>query len=155
MYYKKEMQGSIKDEEFVDFRPGYVYIKNFFLDKAKHNEIKLKLKDQKDALINAEELANMKVVLDTEKTATPPSESKISKKVLVVCIGAGTSAMVAENINKVFENNSKYKIKGAACSQGNYSEFISTTDLVIISPQAKTIEKDLRAIEQSRNDFHV
>ncbi|WP_146637245.1 hypothetical protein [Spiroplasma clarkii] len=75
-------------------------------------------------------------------------------EVLVICIGAGSSAMLAETINKAFSDG-QVKVDAKACSSGNYSEFIENTNLVIISPQARSIQKSIDDYAKGKQNMIV
>ncbi|AKX34316.1 PTS system, lactose-specific IIB component [Spiroplasma litorale] len=147
VYYKKEI--SVQNDEFVDYRSGVRWLGDYLFHKQKHKEIIEKILAQK-AVLNAKGSQPISSENITNKFKNLNDYSNKQIEILVVCIGAGTSAMLAESINSTFKDD-KLKINAKACSSGNYSEFINDTDLVIISPQARAIEKDLINISKTSN----
>lgn len=64
-------------------------------------------------------------------------QNKESKQinVLVLCIGAGTSAMLANAINDGSKTIRAYTINASALAYDSYKEALSSVDLIITSPQ--------------------
>gem|GEM_PF-2778137 len=133
IYYKKEVKEA-DPKEFVDYRPGFRYLSDMMFNKQKHKDIKDK--------INAQKQINMKIssTITSSELTQIKKDSSSTIEILVVCLGAGTSAMLAETINQTFFNEN---INAKATSTGFYVDFLETTDLIIISPQARLINKSL------------
>ncbi|WP_041618876.1 PTS sugar transporter subunit IIB [Spiroplasma taiwanense] len=148
VYYKKELSQATKEKEFVDFRNGIQYLGDLFFRKKIHLEIKNKKQQLKNNLNNDE------IIIETKQINKEDNSTKKTYEILVICMGAGTSAMLAETINQVFKE-SEYKINAKACSIENYSVYIAETDLVIISPQARSIEKDLMDLAKTQTKLTV
>lgn len=54
---------------------------------------------------------------------------------MVLCLGAGSSAVLANTINKGLKANSIKNIKAAALAWGQHESALASSDLVILSPQ--------------------
>ncbi len=74
----------------------------------------------------------------TQKTAQASTNGIDPNKkyqVLVLCLGAGSSAVLANTINKGLKANSIKNIKAAALAWGQHESALASSDLVILSPQ--------------------
>lgn len=133
---------ALEKPEFIDFRNGITMVKDKLFNKQKHKEIKEKLIAQKAA----NDVISKKVIVSDTKNNNDISKTDIDKKyeILVICIGAGTSAMLANAINVGAKNNNlTNNYFASATSVGEYSTLINGMDLIILSPQAKPKEKEI------------
>lgn len=94
-----------------------------------------------------EEQATPKTVTKMTKKTTPIVYTKDilnGKSILVLCIGGGTSGMLANALNKAAEEFHLTFTAGAA-AYGTHEDIINDYDLVILAPQAQAYYDTLKA----------
>ncbi|MGL4647732.1 MAG: PTS transporter subunit EIIC [Mycoplasmoidaceae bacterium] len=101
-----------------------------------------------DEILNEEENGAEEIKIDA--TTTNNNETpKNTLKVLVLCIGAGTSAILANTIMQGAKKETKLKIEADALAYDSYQDALKDTDIIITSPQLKSylesIKKDAKA----------
>lgn len=109
--------------------------------KAYDNQLLEEEVKNADSEIKAEEVSDVepKNVIDS-----PLKNEVQAKNILVLCAGAGTSAMLA---NALKEGADKYNIPitSAAGAYGSHYEIMKDYDLVILAPQVASYYEDIKA----------
>lgn len=124
-------------------------------------EIKDERKTKKEEKIEAKQMLKQQIVdakesrrlaklnkKEGKKVEAPIQEQKLVDKanynILVICYGAGTSAMLAESIKKAARAEGIKNLVVDSAASGNHSTKIQNSDMVILSPQVKMYESDFR-----------
>lgn len=122
----------------VDFIIYYPFFKAYDIMKIEDE----KETERKEAL----EAQKTQEIIKNIKKATPVTDDISSlngKSVLVLCIGGGTSGMLANALNKAAEEYHLTLTAGAA-AYGTHEDIIGDYDLVILAPQAQAYYDTLK-----------
>lgn len=99
-------------------------------------------------LIESENVEDISHELESESEQHILQKQKSTINVLVLCIGAGTSAMLASAINDGAKLVKGTNIKASALAYDSYKDALEGVDLIITSPQLgsylSSIEKDAK-----------
>lgn len=122
----------------VDFIIYYPFFKAFDLMKVEDEREKEEQEARDGA--NAKEVTEI-----TKKTKPVQNEKEVlnGKSILVLCIGGGTSGMLANALNKAAEEFQLTLTAGAA-AYGTHEDIIADYDLVILAPQAQAYYETLK-----------
>ncbi|MEG0230280.1 MAG: hypothetical protein RR640_06730, partial [Oscillospiraceae bacterium] len=120
--------------------------------KNSHNESLTKINESLAIYKNPYKLVNVDEDVKDVGILAEDNETNIKDlknlNVLVLCIGAGTSAMLASAINDGAKTISTHSIKASALAYDSYKEALEGVDLIITSPQLgaylSTIQADAK-----------
>lgn len=132
-------------KEILELKNKYKNHLNDYHENIKENNL---LRDN-DALSN--HINPYEIIDDNKETNVNSFDNQVDKKdktykVLVLCIGAGTSAMLANAIKEGAKGQKDINITANALAYDSYKEALKDVDLIITSPQLRSylssIEKD-------------
>ncbi|KAF5295710.1 hypothetical protein FQA39_LY12883 [Lamprigera yunnana] len=101
------------------------------------------------------EKGNKKAEAHTEKEVVVKAKKGSVTNVLVICYGAGTSAMLAESAKRGLRAHEVKNIEFDSAAYGAHKDKIQTADLVILSPQVKMYIDDIKQTANSNTKFVV
>lgn len=116
-------------------------LKNEWIDIAKKN-----IKD----LSNGINPYKNNFVVQEIKQINSNTKQKQDYKVLVLCLGAGSSAVLANTINKGMREKGINNIQSSALAWGSHDSALNTADLVILSPQMGANAKSMQSIANEK-----
>lgn len=132
-------------------------------DKYKNHLVNYKENIKENNLINDNKILlnhkNPYEIIEDKKEVTSTNNVNIfnfdktkTYKVLVLCIGAGTSAMLANAIKEGAKNQKEINISANALAYDSYKEALKDVDLIITSPQLRSY---LSSIEKDAAEYKV
>ena len=152
--YKKEIkttETTSTEEVFVDYRRGVHIMWDAMFKREKAKEIKQKIIAQKERDLILENNDNSSELINDKKTALKIDQKNDTLQLLVICVGAASSSLCANSIDKAFKTSTT-KLSAKASSTYDYINYIADTDIVVISPQVRHISKDIIAYSKNHDN---
>lgn len=130
----------------VDTIIYYPFVKVYdeqILEEERSGKSNDSLKEKVAANFNT---AKADVILEKAGVEGEPVQNNITKEtnVLVLCVGGGTSGLLANALNKAAEEYN-VPVKAAAGGYGAHREMLPEFDLVILAPQVASNYEDMKA----------
>lgn len=124
-------------------------IKNSRIEEINHVVLEMKEKNNSQ-IINGENPYVEKQINNTAKVEIKQNDGV--RKILVLCIGAGTSAMLANSINKGARAKGDTTVFASALALGQYKDALDDVDGIITSPQLNSY---FESIEEDATKFGI
>ncbi len=113
--------------------------------KIVHDKIEAQFLKGIDAYRKQPKVDNVKINTSTSSDSTDVKKlDKDEYKVLVLCIGAGSSAVFANSIKEGLHEQGIYNIKTTALAWGQHEAALKDIDLLIMSPQLGSYINDVK-----------